>query len=169
LGARILAVASDYDGLQHGLVTNRWLSTAQAQAFIVDTAANATIQTWWMRSSTPSEVTATPPAPIAGSADNARALHSGMVLTRDMVTRDGILLLSRDHVLDAALIKIIREYEENDAHPFQRPRARDEWRMTGYRVTARCSRTNLAGSTHRANAGVSPTFSAFESSADLIL
>jgi len=36
VGARILAVAGDYDGLQRGLVTNRCLSTTQAQAFIVD-------------------------------------------------------------------------------------------------------------------------------------
>ena len=118
LGARILAVASDYDGLQHGLVTNRWLSTAQAQAFIVDNRGKRYDPDVVDAFVDAVGVTATPPAPIAEVQITPARLHSGMVLTRDMVTRDGILLLSRDHVLDAALIKIIREYEENDAHPF---------------------------------------------------
>ena len=116
-GARILAVASDYDGLQRGLVTNRCLTPTQAQAFIVDgrgkrydpDVVDVFVDTVWV---TPGQ-----PAPVAEEKITPARLKSGMVLTRDLVTRDGILLLSRDYVLDAALIANIRGYEENDANP----------------------------------------------------
>ena len=42
-----------------------------------------------------------------------------MVLARDLTTREGLLLLSRDHVLDASLIQKIRNYEHNDANPLE--------------------------------------------------
>ncbi len=117
LGARILAVAGDYDGLQRGLVTNRWLSAAQAQAFIMDSRGKRYDPTVVDAFVDAVGVTAAQPAPVAEVQIAPARLRSGMVLSRDMVTQDGILLLSRDHVLDTALIKIIREYEENDAQP----------------------------------------------------
>jgi hypothetical protein len=46
-------------------------------------------------------------------------LRSGMVLARDLLTRDGFLLLSRDHVLDSSLIEKIRGYEQIDANPIE--------------------------------------------------
>jgi len=98
-------------------VTNRCLSAAQAQAFIVDSRGKRYDPYVVDAFVDAVGVTAAQPAPIAEVQITPARLRSGMMLTRDMVTRDGILLLSRDHMLDAALIKIIREYEENDAHP----------------------------------------------------
>jgi HD-GYP domain-containing protein (c-di-GMP phosphodiesterase class II) len=117
LGARILAVASDYDGLQRGLVTNRCLSTTQAQAFIVDGRGKRYDPQVVDAFVDAVGVTAVQPAPVAEEQMTPAQLQSGMVLTRDLLTRDGILLLSRDYVLDPALIENIRNYEENDAHP----------------------------------------------------
>lgn len=116
-GARILAVASDYDGLQRGLVTNRCLSATQAQAFIVDGRGKRYDPCVVDAFVDAAGVTAAQPAPVAEEQITPARLKSGMVLTRDLVTRDGILLLSRDHVLDPALIEKIRSYEENDANP----------------------------------------------------
>ena len=117
LGARILAVAGDYDGLQRGLVTNRCLSTTQAQAFIVDGRGKRYDPQVVDAFVDAVGVTAVQPAPVAEEQMTPAQLQSGMVLTRDLLTRDGILLLSRDYVLDPALIENIRDYEENDAHP----------------------------------------------------
>ena len=37
-------------------------------------------------------------------------LKPGMALARDLLTRDGVLLLATDHLLDANLIRQIRDY-----------------------------------------------------------
>ena len=42
------------------------------------------------------------------------ALCAGMVLARDLVTRDGVLLLARDYILDDLLIRQIRDYEQSE-------------------------------------------------------
>ena len=34
-----------------------------------------------------------------------------MVLARDLLTRDGLMLLSADHVLDARMIQQVRDFE----------------------------------------------------------
>jgi hypothetical protein len=41
-------------------------------------------------------------------------LEPGMVLARDFLSRDGILLLAADYVLDENLIRQIREYEKSE-------------------------------------------------------
>jgi len=38
-------------------------------------------------------------------------LLPGMVLARDLLTRDGLMLLSADHVLDARMIQQVRDFE----------------------------------------------------------
>ncbi len=37
-----------------------------------------------------------------------------MVLTRDLFSHEGVLLLAVEHVLDDVLIKQVREYEETN-------------------------------------------------------
>jgi hypothetical protein len=41
-------------------------------------------------------------------------LKPGMVLSRDLMTRDGVLLLAADYVLEANLIRQIRDYAGAD-------------------------------------------------------
>jgi hypothetical protein len=38
-------------------------------------------------------------------------LTPGMVLARDLVSRDGLMLLSTDHVLDARMIQQVQDFE----------------------------------------------------------
>ena len=48
-----------------------------------------------------------------------RDLAEGMVLARDLVTRDGVMLLAADFVLDDSLIRQIREYERSEGGQVQ--------------------------------------------------
>lgn len=52
--------------------------------------------------------------PVAERELTAKELTVGMELTRDLVTADGILLLSREHTLDATLIAKLQRYEVGD-------------------------------------------------------
>ena len=45
---------------------------------------------------------------------NPAALKPGMVLARDLVTRDGVMLLAADFVLDESLIRQLRELEASE-------------------------------------------------------
>jgi response regulator RpfG family c-di-GMP phosphodiesterase len=111
LGARIVALASDYDNLQIGILTRNRLAPAQAAALVqerrgtrYDPAVVAAFE----------EVTtgrsAAPEAP-RGQALPVSALRPGMRIMRDLVTPDGSLLLSADHVLTARLIAQIADFE----------------------------------------------------------
>ena len=116
-GARILAVAGDYYGLQRGLVTKQCLTATQARAFIVDGRGKRYDPYVVDAFVDAIEVIDGQPVPVAEKQITSAQLRVGMVLTRDLLTRDGILLLGRDYVLDAALIEKIRDYEETDANP----------------------------------------------------
>ena len=41
-------------------------------------------------------------------------LKVGMVLSRDLVNREGVLLLSSDYILDASLIRQIQDYARRE-------------------------------------------------------
>lgn len=43
---------------------------------------------------------------------SASALRRGMGLARDMVSSEGLLLLSKDYLLDDAMIEQIRSFEQ---------------------------------------------------------
>ena len=124
LGARILAVASDYEGLQGGVLMQRRLRPDEARAAIIqgrgkrydpvvtdafalllDGAAVGRIN----------EAAGAPLRPVATV--TTAALRPGAVLARDLVTTDGSLLLSADHVLDARLIRQISDFESTQPGP----------------------------------------------------
>ena len=126
IGARILALASDYESLQSGMLTQRRLRPDDARtailqgrgsrydplvtdAFIslLDGAAAG-------RVSGPAETLRRPVAVVA-----AVALRPGAMLARDLVTADGSLLLSAEHVLDARLIRQIIDFEKAQAGTFE--------------------------------------------------
>ena len=115
IGARILMLASDFDNMQIGTLTQRKLTPDEAKIIIqhgsgsrydprvVDTF----VQILW-----PS----TPKAPAEPSmydevAKSSQALQAGMVLARDLMTPQGLMMLSAKHVLDERLIKKLRDYE----------------------------------------------------------
>ncbi len=113
LGARILACANDYDGLQIGSVSAKRLSSADALAFIQKERG---------RRYDPQVVDAF--ASLEGAESVARAtkewvlapeaLKPGMVLSRDLISREGALLLAADFLLDDSLIRQIRDYADSE-------------------------------------------------------
>lgn len=117
LGARILSVASDYDALQEGLLGHERMSPAEALE---------TIEKGGGMRYDPAVVDAF--RGVVGSSGhyghvsaefqvNSKQLHEGMLLTQDVVTKDGMLLLLKDTVLNAAHIREIREFEQSAGEP----------------------------------------------------
>jgi len=111
IGARILALASDYDSLQIGTLVQRRFPPDDARVSItqgsgkrydpgVVNAFNGVLN----------EVEGGP-APREVVLATVK-LQPGMVLSRDLISRDGILLLSADHVLDERLIQQILDFEK---------------------------------------------------------
>jgi len=109
LGARILAVANDYESLQNGTLVAQRLTHAKAHALIVEgrgkrydpAVVDAFITVMSSLGQTP------PPERELTSAQ----LSAGMTLSRDLIGKDGMLLLARDYVLDSGLIEQMRQFE----------------------------------------------------------
>ncbi|MDC8760089.1 HD domain-containing phosphohydrolase [Janthinobacterium fluminis] len=110
LGARILALASDYDNLQIGAMVQRQLRADEAKQLIYDSSG---------KRYDPTVVAAFRQLIDGGSADAASGdvaalsgeLVPGMKLSRDLISRDGLMLLAADHVLDARLIQQVQDFE----------------------------------------------------------
>lgn len=111
LGARIIALANEYDAALIGTLLNKRLKQSDAVLFlqegkgrrydpaVVDAfmkvmGANAKAQT------------------IRESAIHMGQAKAGMVLSRDLMSSHGELLLSKDYRLDASLISQIRSFDQ---------------------------------------------------------
>jgi response regulator RpfG family c-di-GMP phosphodiesterase len=112
IGARILALASDYDDLQIGALAQRRLRPDEAIKLIMQNSG---------KRYDPQVVKAFIEIINGGVEEtlkeielSARELQSGMVLSRDLFTNDGLLLLPADHVLDHRLIQQIMTYDVGD-------------------------------------------------------
>lgn len=113
LGARILALACDYDNLQIGALTPRRLRPEEAAQTILRSKSQRydpqVVQAFQeiiagrnvAHDAVPERV-----LPIA-------ELKPGMITARDLVTPDGFLLLSSDHVLSERLIRQLAEFEQS--------------------------------------------------------
>jgi len=112
MGARILALATDYYNLQQGALVQRHVKAEEAKSLILDASG---------KRYDPAVVMAfrqiidggTP----AGEEPNGVELLSGelmpgMVLARDLVSRDGLMLLAADHTLDARMIQQVQDFEK---------------------------------------------------------
>ena len=117
IGARILMLASDYDNLQQGALTTRHLRPEEARALILHQSGKRYDP----------QVVAAFSSVVTGALDQTKevmpdeerigvpGLLPGMVLARDLLSFDGLLLLSADHVLDERLIDQIREFDKSGA------------------------------------------------------
>ena len=116
LGARVLAVVNDYDSLQLGTLVSRQLRPQEALRFLVDNAG---------KRYDPSVVEAfravlaetVDPDTFAEIPLRPASLSPGMRLTRDLIHRDGYLLLARDHVLTATEIAQLARLEASEKQP----------------------------------------------------
>lgn len=115
VGARILAVANDYDSVQIGNLTARRLSPDDARQFIYGGRERrydpAVVEAFM-------GVTGQPEAePGHERRVGPAMLEPGMKLARDFVTPEGVLLLSADHVLSPGLIRQIQDYARAEGEP----------------------------------------------------
>ncbi len=118
VGARIIGAACDYDSLQIGLLGANQLSAAQAQQAIVrgsgrryDTAvAEALMAVLTDQSDQVPKNASHQPVEVSVKPQDMR---SGMVLSRDLITPSGLLMLASGHVLDDAVISKITSFERS--------------------------------------------------------
>jgi response regulator RpfG family c-di-GMP phosphodiesterase len=116
MGARILALASDYDSLQIGILEPRQLNRQEAGELIrqrsgqhYDPAVvNAFLNIY--RDLVPGEIAS---SAVTSRSFKSRELAPGMVLARDMTSPTGLLLLTAGHVLDDAVIRKITNFEHS--------------------------------------------------------
>lgn len=108
LGARILALASDYDNLQIGGLTAKRVHADDAQALIIHGAGNRYDE----------KVVAAFKQVFNGGVEEQESqevtvsnLMPGMILSADVISKEGLLLLPADHVLEAHVIERLRLYD----------------------------------------------------------
>jgi len=109
LGARILSVVNDYDGLQIGTLTERRQSAEEARATLAQTRGKRydprVLDAFFAMVGGPTpEMTAERPI-------LAVDLRAGMVLARDFSGHDGVLQLAADYILDITLVKQIQDLD----------------------------------------------------------
>jgi response regulator RpfG family c-di-GMP phosphodiesterase len=116
IGAKILIVACDYDSLQIGALAQRKLDQTQAQAAIVQGSG---------RRYDPEVVDAFVVLHGGVSREQAKKnqrqehtvslndLQAGMVLSRDLITPSGLLMLTAGHVLDDPVIRKIVDFQRS--------------------------------------------------------
>jgi len=110
IGARILAVAADYFNLQQGAMVQRHLRPDEAKSLILDASGKrydpnvVAVFRQIIDSGYYAE-------PGAGVEVLSGELVPGMVLARDLSSRDGLLLLPAEHVLEARVIQQVQDFE----------------------------------------------------------
>jgi len=123
-GARILAIASAFEELQSGHLTGARLTAEEARTVIRHgrgTQYDAEMVDVFLHVTEPDRPLVETHVTV-GSAD----IEPDMVLARDLVSTTGVLMLTAGHVLTAALIRRIREFEAREGGKLQlhiRPRA----------------------------------------------
>ena len=114
LGARVLAVANDYDAVQIGSLLNKRLSPAEARAYILEGSGKrydpAVVKAFLELTDTNDDKAQEKPELALKTAQ----LKPGMVLSRDLLSKEGGLLLSKEYVIDEGLIEQIRNFERVD-------------------------------------------------------
>lgn len=118
LGARILALAEDYDTALMGSAFVKPMKPAEAGLFVQDNKGKrydpAVVEAFMSeldqtRSASPDAVTE-----LVLRSDRIRP---GMTLSRDLMSRTGEMLLSKEYVLNEQIIEQIRGVERMDGHP----------------------------------------------------
>ena len=118
VGARILAVAYDFEALQSGHLVQRQLNAGQAAGLMAESRGKRydpdVIEALYdIR--TGRHVTDEVPDVVMGVAQ----LKPGMTLARDLVSEDGALLLSAEHVLNERLLKQLADFERRSGSSLQ--------------------------------------------------
>ena len=110
VGARILAIADTFDDLQQGVLVDARMTALQARTLMREgrgTQFDPEILDVFLHITEP-EVPRRPTDVKLSSS----ALEADMVLSRDLVARTGLLMLSAGHRLTPSLIRRIGEFEQ---------------------------------------------------------
>ncbi len=129
VGARILAVCSDYDNLQIGVLAPRRLSAAEALG-VVERSAALRYDPWVIKAfvgmlrAKPGKAAGAARSDAAGDSEAADALDDilvnagtlvlGVVLSRDLISPSGLMMLPAGHVIDERLIQKLLDFEKSD-------------------------------------------------------
>lgn len=129
VGARILAVCSDYDNLQIGVLAPRLLTPREALG-IVERSAGQRYDPWVveafsaMMRGRPAKSTGNMQAGAADTSSPVEAeddllidsadLVEGMVLSSDLISPGGLMMLPAGHSIDLRLIQKMRDFEKTD-------------------------------------------------------
>jgi len=109
-GARILAIANDFDALQAGQLQNRRYSESEARLLLVEGKGSrydpVLVDLFNEKNADANE----PREP--DTLLKTGQLRAGMVLSRDLVNQDGCLLLAHGHVLTESLVQQVRQFEQ---------------------------------------------------------
>jgi response regulator RpfG family c-di-GMP phosphodiesterase len=118
IGARILSLASDYDNMQIGALTQRRLSAEEARSIVVQSSEKlydpnvvAALGELLGAAAREAERNAAEPQVVQETPINTSNLHAGMVLSRNLISDSGLLMLSAGHLLDEHLIRKIKDFE----------------------------------------------------------
>jgi response regulator RpfG family c-di-GMP phosphodiesterase len=112
-GARALAIANDFDAAQIGTLADKKLSAAEALAMIVESKGKrydpVAVDILVQVAGVPEKSVSKPEMQVMAS-----QLMEGMALSRDLITREGILLLSKDYLMDQRFIDKIQAFERSE-------------------------------------------------------
>jgi len=116
IGARILAVASDFDSMQIGTMTQRKLTPEDARVIIGHGSGkryDPDVVAAFMELMGGGSREEPEAGRMGEMAVQANDLEVGMVLARDLMTPSGMLMLSTNHVLDERLISKILNFQKS--------------------------------------------------------
>lgn len=116
IGGRILALASDFDSMQIGTLTQRRLTPEEAKILIVHSSGkryDPEVVAAFVELMGGSEREEAEKERTSEMVVVSKDMQPGMVLSRDLITPSGLLMLSTDHVLDERLIRKIKDFERS--------------------------------------------------------
>ncbi|MFI4941212.1 MAG: HD domain-containing phosphohydrolase [Burkholderiales bacterium] len=115
IGARILALACDYENLQCGVLLARNLRPEEAKAVISRNRGirydSMVVNAFCNIMGVSGEKQPAVSVQRDSVELNPEDLQPDMVVARDLISQDGFLLLSSDHILTERLIQQIKEYQ----------------------------------------------------------
>lgn len=113
LATRILTLASDYDNMQIGTLAQSRLTPEEAKTIVLHSAGKrydpAVVEAFMDLFRLPAQADAEQKN-VRETAVACWDLQAGMVLSRDLITPTGLLMLSAQHVLDERLIRKIQDF-----------------------------------------------------------
>lgn len=113
LESKILAIASDYDDMLHGMYAQKKINSEKAIAYFKEQVGKRydadVVKTYLDVLETIEHLS------IAKKEKklSVKELRDGMILARDLITPDGILLLSQDMALNERIINKVKRFEKD--------------------------------------------------------